>query len=212
MLQKNVIDEKTYSILKLIMNDINFKDFYLVGGTSLALRIGHRKSIDLDLFTQNDFDTEKLKKHLIDNYGFKVKFQEKNTLKGFLNDILIDCIKYDYKNINDIDIIDDIRMLSIEDIVAMKLVAIYQDGTRIKDFIDIAYLSNYYSLNEMINFCNKKTGCDNSFSILKGLVYFDNIDYAENINVFDKNFSFNTLKIHLLYMVDNPDKKLKFGK
>ncbi len=211
MLQKNAVDEKTYSLLKKIMNDEVFNDFNLVGGTSLALRIGHRKSEDLDLFTQSDFDTEKLKKYLIDNYNFEVRFQEKNTLKGFVGGILVDCIKFGYKNLYPIEKIDDIRMLSIEDIIAMKLVAIYQDGTRIKDFIDIAYLSNYYSLNKMIKFCNEKFDCDNSLSILKGLTYFDNIDLTEKINIYDKNFSFETVKEHLIKMVDNPDSIIKYS-
>ena len=211
MLQKNVVSEKTYNVLKLLMKDDNFNDFNLVGGTSLALRLGHRLSNDLDLFTRKDFDTEKLKKYLIDNYDFTVSFQEKNTLKGFINGILIDCIKYDYDNLYNVDVIDDIRMLSIEDVIAMKLVAIYQDGTRIKDFIDIAYLSNLYSLNEMIEFCNKKTNCDNSFSIMKGLIYFDNLDSNEKVNVFDKDYSFDKIKKHLIKMSDNPDKIVKYN-
>ena len=204
MLQKNVVTEKTYNVLKTLMSDKYLNDFNLVGGTSLALRIGHRQSVDLDLFTRKDFDTETLKKYLIDNYKFEVKFQEKNTLKGFINDVLIDCIKYDYDNLYDVEEIDGIRMLSIEDVIAMKLVAIYQDGTRIKDFIDIAYLSNSYSLNEMIEFCNKKTNCDNSFSIMKGIVYFDNIDYTEKVKVYDENYSFEKIKKHLVKMSDNP--------
>lgn len=211
MLQKNVINEKTYTLLKRLMNDENLNGFNLVGGTSLALRIGHRQSEDLDLFTRNDFDTEKLKKHLFDNYEFSVKFQENNTLKGFIDDVLIDCIKYDYDNLYDIDVIDGIRMLSIEDVIAMKLVAIYQNGTRLKDFIDIAYLSNIYTLNEMIEFCNKKTRCDNSFSIMKGLIYFDNVDYSENVKVLDKDYSFDSIKKHLIKLCDNPDTLIKYN-
>jgi len=210
VLQKNVVTKKTYNVLKTLMNDKYLNDFNLVGGTSLALRIGHRQSVDLDLFTRKDFDAETLKKYLIDNYGFEVKFQEKNTLKGFINDVFIDCIKYDYDNLHDVETIDGIRMLSIEDVIAMKLVAIYQDGTRIKDFIDIAYLSDHYSLNEMIEFCNKKTNCDNSFSIMKGIMYFDNIDYTEKVKVFDEEYSFEKIKKHLIKMSDNPDKIIKY--
>ena len=73
MLQKNVVTEETYNVLKLLMKDEKFNDFNLAGGTSLALRLGHRQSYDLDLFTRKDFDAENLKRYLIDNYGFKVK-------------------------------------------------------------------------------------------------------------------------------------------
>ena len=61
MLQKNVVTEETYNVLKLLMKDEKFNDFNLAGGTSL------------DLFTRKDFDAENLKRYLIDNYGFKVK-------------------------------------------------------------------------------------------------------------------------------------------
>lgn len=68
------------------MNDEILNGFNLVGDTSLALRIGHRQSEDLDLFTRNDFDTEKLKKHLIklcDNPDTLIKY----------NNLDISCIK-----------------------------------------------------------------------------------------------------------------------
>lgn len=212
MLFKNAIDEKTYILLENLMQDEKLNDFYLVGGTALALQIGHRKSIDIDLFTRNDFNSEELRLYLNNKYTFEFSFQEKNTLKGFVNDVLVDFIKYDYKNIEPIKLIEDIRMLSLEDIIAMKLIAIYQDGSRMKDFIDIVYLSKYYTLNDMIGFCKEKTGIDNTFSILKGLTYFNSIDFTDNVLVLDENYSFDKVKKHLLYMVDNPDKKLEFGK
>lgn len=211
MLYKNAVDEKTYFLLKKLMKDDELKNFNLVGGTALSLQLGHRKSIDLDLFSKKDFDSEKLKHYLIKEYKFEQSFQEKNTLKGFIDNVLIDCIKYDYEYINKVKIIDEIRLLSMEDIVAMKFVAIYQDGTRMKDFIDIAYLSNYFSLNQMIEFCNKKYNTDNTFSILKSITYFDNIDYTENIIFLDENYSFEKVKKHLIEMTNNPDKVLKFS-
>ena len=212
MLFKNAIDEKTYILLENLMQDEKLNDFYLVGGTAIALKIGHRKSIDIDLFTKKDFDSEELRLYLNNKYKFELSFQEKNTLKGFINDVLVDFIKYDYKNIKSIKFDEGIRMLSLEDIIAMKLVAIYQDGSRMKDFIDIAYLSNYYTLNDMIGFCKEKTEIDNTFSILKGLTYFNSIDFTDNVLVLDEKYSFDKVKKHLLNMVDNPDKKLKFGK
>ena len=73
----------------------------------------------MDLFTKNDFDSEKLKHYLIKEYNFEENFQEKNTIKGFIDNVLIDCIKYDYEYKNEVKIIDEIRLLSMEDIVAM---------------------------------------------------------------------------------------------
>lgn len=74
--------------------------------------------------------------------------------------------------------------MSKEDIIPMKLVTIVQDGRRIKDFIDIAFLSSEFSLNEMLGLYINKYGYDNSLSIVKGITYFDNIKIDENVKVF----------------------------
>lgn len=207
MLYKNVLDEGTYSLLKKIMKDDIFCDYFLVGGTALALQIGHRKSVDLDLFTQKDINIEEIKNHLQKNYDFEVSLESHNTLKGFIDKVQIDFIKYEYRLIDNIIIDDNIRMLSIKDIIPMKLVTIYQDGTRIKDFIDIAYLSNKYTLNEMIELSKNKYGYDNTLSILKGITFFDNIDYTDSIMMINKNYSFDKVKKVLINMINNPDKK-----
>ena len=174
-----VLKKETYELLKEIMADIVFKDYFLVGGTALALQIGHRQSIDLDLFTRKNIDTERLRNHLKEKYGFKVDYETKNTLKGFIKKTMIDCIKYDYEMIRPLTNEEGIRILSKEDIIPMKIQAIVSNGTRIKDFIDIAYLSEYYSLNEMIKYYKKKYKIDNEIVILKALIYFDDIDYKD---------------------------------
>ena len=56
MLQKNTVEKTAFELLRTLMQDSQMDQFFLVGGTSIALRLGHRKSIDLDLFTQNDID------------------------------------------------------------------------------------------------------------------------------------------------------------
>lgn len=61
--------------------------FNLAGGTALALYLGHRKSVDLDLFTPQPFDVHGLAAWLHDTYGFRTDFAEKNTLKGTIEGI-----------------------------------------------------------------------------------------------------------------------------
>lgn len=58
MLYKNsfIISPDTFKLIQELQSLPELKDFYLVGGTSLALQIGHRNSIDIDLFCNNDFD------------------------------------------------------------------------------------------------------------------------------------------------------------
>lgn len=211
MLYKNVVDEKTHALLKNLMKENILKDFFLVGGTSIALQIGHRKSVDLDLFTQKEIDTVKLKEYLQKNYSFKVHYEEKNTLKGFIDDILIDCIKYDYKQIDKIKIEDNIRLLSLKDIIPMKLVAIMQDGSRIKDFYDIVCLNNFFSLNEMLDFFHKKYDYENDLSIIKALTYFEDLNDNEPLLLFNNNITKTDIEKHLINMTKTPNLKLPFS-
>ncbi len=208
MLQKSTVTGATYTLLVQLMDDTNFKDFYLVGGTSIALRIGHRTSIDLDLFTQKDFDINELRTHLAQNYNFQSSFESKNTLKGFIDGVFIDCITYNYPFIRPIETYDNnrIRMLSLEDIVAMKLSAITDNGTRVKDFVDIAYLSTKFSLNDMLSFYEKKYTGTTILSPLKALLYFSDIDFeTEEVQLLNNSFNWKKIKTRLEAMAHNPE-------
>ena len=73
MLQKETVSRATFELLTKLMNDAKLCNFHLAGGTALSLYIGHRKSIDLDLFSPLEFDVSDLEEHLIDKYDFKKK-------------------------------------------------------------------------------------------------------------------------------------------
>jgi hypothetical protein len=75
------------------MHDPQLADFNLVGGTALALYLGHRVSVDLDLFKPDDFDAINLKDYLMEKYDFKPDmYRPQNVLKGFIGKVVIDCI------------------------------------------------------------------------------------------------------------------------
>lgn len=202
----NILKKETYDLLQSLMKDKFFNDFFLVGGTALALQLSHRESIDLDLFTANNINIDKLKKHLIDKYKFEPNYEEKNTLKGYIGDILIDCIKYDYNLIMPLKNINGIRMLSLEDIIPMKLQAIIANGSRLKDFIDIGYLSEYFSLNKMIKLYKKKYGINNEIIIMKAIVYFNDINFKEKIKINDKRYKWEIIKNRIIAIVNDPEK------
>ncbi len=208
MLQKSVVEEKTFSLMKSLMAEEVLSDFFLVGGTALALKLGHRKSIDIDLFTRSDIAVDELQKYLTQKYGFKEEFREKNTLKGEIDGVKVDLIKYDYPFVNDLEKTSDgIRMASVEDVIAMKLSAITDSGTRVKDFADIAWLSTRYSLNQMLKFYQEKFKGANALSVAKALVYFNDIDFEnEPVELVGANFDWKKVNKRLLEMVQNPDK------
>ena len=84
------------------------------------------------------------------NYKFELDFIAKNTVKGEINGIQIDCIAHQYAWINKYNTEGNLRLAGFAAIAAMKLNAIAGNGTRIKDFIDIAFLSAKMSFNKML--------------------------------------------------------------
>ena len=104
------------------------------------------------------------------------------------------------------DEIDGVRLESIPDIIAMKLSAIAQNGTRIKDFIDIATLSTKYSLDEMLQFYAEKFPNANIVMPAKALTYFDEINFSESVVMTSGKFDWKRVAKRLQDMAKNPQK------
>jgi hypothetical protein len=189
-----------------MMQDDFLSEFYLVGGTALALLLGHRKSIDLDLFTTQDFDVEALKSHLIRHYDYHLDKTSDATLIGHIDGIKVDCIRYEYPLINPLIEEDNIRMASSGDIAAMKLTAISQSGNRLKDFVDIAFLSGKMSLNNMLSVFGKKYPKTDVMTAIRGLIYFEDIDFSVSIILTGGAFRWKEIEKRLLLMVKHPDR------
>lgn len=179
MLHTNTIEKHTLELLKTISKDSVFNDFFLVGGTALALHIGHRKSIDLDFFSVNSFDSDKLSTYLIDKCNADIVSISTNSLTCWINEVKVDFITHKYILIENLVIKNGIRLASIKDVAAMKLNAIKNRGTK-KDFVDIYFLNKNYSFPEMLSFCQKKYPNFIELLILKSLVYFDDADILPN--------------------------------
>ena len=178
MLQKETVEGCTFELLKELMRDEYLSNFILAGGTNLALQMGHRKSVDLDLFPNVSFDAPKLEKHLIEKYHFiSQRVLEKDTVVGFINGIKIDFVAHIYPLLHSPFVEEGMRMYSLEDVASMKLVAISDNGTRLKDFVDIAYLSTKLSLMDMFSSYVKKYNRPNYFHAAKGLSYFEEINF-----------------------------------
>jgi hypothetical protein len=171
-----IINPTTFSLIQELQSLDFLKDFYLVGGTALALKLGHRNSIDIDLFTQNEFSTQEIAEKLSLNRNFFKSFERENTLLCFIDNIKTDFIRHNYSFVNEPITEEGITYLSMEDIAAMKLNAIAQSGKRIKDFIDIYYLLEHFSVNEMLSFYEIKYPFSNKLIALRGLEYFNYID------------------------------------
>lgn len=175
-----IISPHTFQLIQQLQSLPELTGFYLVGGTSLALQLNHRNSIDIDLFTQSDFDDNAIIELLQKNYKTAEIFRRKNTIITLLDNVKTDFIKHDYPLINTPITEEGITYLGKEDIAAMKLHAIIQSGKRLKDFIDIYFLLQYFTMDQLIAFFVKKYSYSNSLIALKAVTYFDDID--ENID------------------------------
>ncbi len=203
MLHTETVEGTTFELLKTLMHDKELPLFNLVGGTALALYMGHRLSVDLDLFTPQSFDAEKLGRYLTNKYNFKESFREKNTLKGEIKEVKIDCITYNYSHVESITREEGIRMYSMKDIAAMKLSAIVGNGTRLKDFVDIACLSTKLSFSDMIEAYQDKYPGANPVSVIKALNYHADINLHESIQIINGNYKWDKIEKRLNRMVKN---------
>ena len=175
MLQQNAVATHTLDLIRQLHKDPVLSDFSLAGGTALALWLGHRESVDIDLFSTTDFAISPLLQHLEKTYGFEMHYSDKNTLKGVISGIFVDLLTHDYPMVKDTVTEDEIRLCAPEDLAAMKVNVIGGDGTRIKDFIDIYFLLDIFSLQEILSFYTKKYGLRSELHAVKSLGYFDDL-------------------------------------
>lgn len=207
MLHTETTAPETFLLLKELMDEPFLNGFILVGGTALSLQIGHRISVDLDLFSEDAFDPAEIGELLKDKFDFTLDFLGKGTLRGEIAGVQIDCLRHQYPWLAPSNKEDHIRLASLADIAAMKLNAIVGNGTRLKDFIDIAFLSSKMSLNEMLEAYEKKYQ-NNAILAFKSLIYFEEIDFSEPIKIIkEDSFSWENTKKKLLAMVANPSAK-----
>jgi len=173
MLHYEAVPPGAVEVLKLLLPLPSLSDYYLVGGTSLALRFGHRLSVDLDLFTQHDVDHVSIINDVKNLHpaSYKELFSGKTGMQLVINGVKCDFVKYAYTNISPTEAIDGVRMLSIEDVACMKLSAISQRGAK-KDFYDLHLLLEHYSIEQLLSFFRKKYPDLATFHIVKSMNYF----------------------------------------
>ena len=178
MLHKDpfIIAPETFKLVQQLQAIPELKEFHLVGGTALALQLGHRNSIDIDLFTKDDFEAAYIINLLQDDYNITATLARKGTLLAVVNNIKTDFIRHNYPLLRTPVTEEGISFLSKEDIAAMKFHAIIQSGKRLKDFIDIYFLLQHLSMKQMVDFFSLKYTYSNPMIAMKAVNFFDDID------------------------------------
>lgn len=192
MLHYETVDEGTLGLLKQLQSLDILSEMRLVGGTSLALQIGHRKSIDIDLFGILNVEFDILIDELKTLGEVVLLKNSKNIHSLLINDIKVDIVNYNYRWLKNKMTIDNIYFATIEDIAAMKLNAIMGRGSK-KDFIDLYFILKNYTLSTLIDLYSQKYYDGSIFLVLKSLAYFDDADEQEMPFMFH-NTSWQTMK------------------
>jgi len=190
-------------LTRTLLNDAELSAFNLVGGTALSLMMGYRKSIDIDLFTDRDFDSQHLSSHLSKNYLVQRMRTLKNGIFCFINNIKVDLIAHQYPILNPLKTEDGIRMLSMEDISAMKLSAILNSGRRLKDFVDIHFLLEKFPLEKMTAAFVQKYPDVNMQMAHNALLYHSDINIDEKVDFLGREISLKEIESRLKTAVAN---------
>jgi predicted nucleotidyltransferase component of viral defense system len=182
MLQTQTIEPGTFSVLEKLMALPSLQDFCLVGGTALSLKYGHRISVDLDLFSNKEFNKEQILLELTQVFGKEFSYENSKApwaIFCYLQNIKVDIIHYKHPQIADTEILDNLRLYSSLDLFAMKINAILGRGKK-KDFWDIAELLQHYTLAQCIEAHSKKYPSQQLLISIPGaLTYFTDADESE---------------------------------
>lgn len=151
-------------------------EFYLAGGTALALQLGHRKSVDLDFFAAHFPKRDELLHSLID-FSPKIVQESAGTLDLLIHDVQVSFMEYSYPMLEELVLFSGIKMAGIVDIGCMKISAISSRGSK-KDYIDLYFILQKMALEDLLDaFSIKYKGVEYSKThIMKSLVYFNDAE------------------------------------
>jgi hypothetical protein len=175
MLQYQTIEPGTLQLLKSLQAMPLFQGLRLVGGTALALQLGHRKSIDLDLFGRLEADPLEILEALEESHTVSVIKESKNIHIYMVDGVKVDFVNYKYSWIDEPVVDSDITLASVKDISAMKIAAVIGRGTK-KDFIDIDTLLCSFTLRELLELYMQKYPDGTLFIAMKSLTYFEDAE------------------------------------
>lgn len=197
MLHRATVFPSSLELLKKLMAIPALLGFYLARVTSLALQIGHRISVDLDLFGDRPFGTQEILDELQDLAPISIITQSRNILILNINEVQVDFVNYRYPLVADPLLEDGLKLLTLPDIGAMKLNAIAGRGRK-RDFYDLYFLLKNYSLRELIGFYLKKYNDGSEFMVVRSLSYFEDADEDEDIVQLGEKLRWNHIKQNIL--------------
>ena len=194
MLHLHAVESDTLELLKSLTKEPILSNNFLVGGTSLALQLGHRISIDLDLFTHQPFDSSLLLEKLKENYDSVQPLTVSDTIFiSVINQVKIDCVHFKYPFSFPLIEESNLRLADMRDIAPMKLDAVTKRGSK-KDFFDMYFLFEQFEPPQILTWYEQMFKHSTSFHVIRSLVYFEDAETTENPIVFDKKITWTKVK------------------
>ena len=192
MLHTETVEPSTLDLLKRLQRLPELSNIRLVGGTALALHLGHRKSVDLDLF--GNFDPIMSYRKLLADVGYLAEGAENGTVQSLrVDNVKVDLVNYPYPWMDDPLEEDGVRLADLKDIAAMKLSAVANRGRK-KDFIDVARLLDVFPLDQMLSFYKERFSVSELSFPLRGLMYFDDAEEDPMPEMLDGNLTWENVK------------------
>lgn len=178
-LHEEVLSAETSAAFGCLGTQQSLNAFYLAGGTAAALQLGHRLSLDLDLFSERRWSWESASQALSACGKVTVDIQEPGTFVGSVSEVRVSLFHYPHVLIEEpVPTRFGIPLASLADIGCMKLVAVAQRGSK-KDFVDLCHLGAAgYTVRDLMRLLDRKMpGVSfNPLHIIKSLAYFDDAD------------------------------------
>ena len=206
MLHEETVAPETLDLIKRLSADKMLQDFVLVGGTALALQLGHRKSVDIDLFGSKEFFGGAEANYLEGTYKADIFTAAKNNVFGTIGGANFAIISHQYPMVAPLLTTDGVRMASMDDIGAMKLHAIVNSGRRLKDFVDLYYLLEYRSLDQLTKAYSSKYPDRNSTLARNGILFHGDIRKQAQLDLLLRPFNWKEITYRLKSAVTTPEK------
>lgn len=178
---RNVLSKDQVQLLPLIKEFS--RDFSLIGGTAIALQLGHRRSVDFDLITQGNLNGEDIRGIIRKNHKIQsILVETPHELTLIVNNVKFTFLKYPFKIEANQKFEDVITLPDLITLAAMKALALGRRA-KWKDYVDLYFIFKKHSLSEVVEKAKEIFGNEfNEKLFREQLSYFEDIDYSETID------------------------------